>query len=359
MTDANAVAERATAPRRGDVSNRQVVGHYVGRRAGEAAQAVRCAGLKPGLDRAFGCASELFGKVVAQEPTPGSELARNGLVTLHVAAPGGAEEDAKAATQSVAVENPLLPQRDRGEPASTVQAGAKRRRKPGSTKRKAHGLDSPPAPTPRLPANYDAPDALDYGDWATREIERGDSDDEQSMPENPGSEDSTGEEFVVRAEELFAGRAGSPWRRMYPQRRRGTDLRARVAEHPLLVRVALALLAVWVLVGVAAALRADSGAPRRSAPPRQTASGPLARVSGLRPSTETRSPARAPVPKATRPSARRRGQSRLRKRSAVLGQPASPPAAGSAPTFTRPVAVAPSPPPSPVQTEGHGGPFSP
>ena len=55
-----------------------MVGEYVGQLAADAAQAVRRAGLKPGLDRSFGCEPELLGLVVAQDPVAGSDLARNG-----------------------------------------------------------------------------------------------------------------------------------------------------------------------------------------------------------------------------------------------------------------------------------------
>jgi hypothetical protein len=61
--------------------------------AGDAAQGVRRSGLCPGLDRSFGCEAELIGLVVAQEPAAGSDLARNGMVTLYVAAPGSGPMD--------------------------------------------------------------------------------------------------------------------------------------------------------------------------------------------------------------------------------------------------------------------------
>ena len=95
MTDRTAVPERVTqrakTARRGGGSGPQAVGDYVGQPAGEAAQAVRRGGLRPGLDRSFGCPAELTGLVVAQDPAAGSGLARNGMVTLYVAAPGGVD----------------------------------------------------------------------------------------------------------------------------------------------------------------------------------------------------------------------------------------------------------------------------
>jgi hypothetical protein len=85
--------DRTPPARRGSQLGRLVVGDYVGQPAGEAAQAVRRAGLRPGLDRSFGLEAELLGTVVAQEPLAGDDLARNGMVTLYVAAPGMARED--------------------------------------------------------------------------------------------------------------------------------------------------------------------------------------------------------------------------------------------------------------------------
>src|SRR5665213_1481079 len=93
---------RAAAPARGGRrggAGQLAVGDYTGQPAGDAAQAVRRAGLRPGLERSFGCDASLVGLVVGQEPPAGSALARNGMVTLQVAAPGAspAIEEAPAA----------------------------------------------------------------------------------------------------------------------------------------------------------------------------------------------------------------------------------------------------------------------
>ena len=124
MTDRTASAgravERAKSARRGGPSGRQAVGEYVGQPAGDAAQAVRRAGLKPGLERSFGCEAELIGLVVAQEPRRAASLARNGMVTLYVAAPGSEPID----------EELTPPRRRRGdpEPAAAAPAEAEQRR---------------------------------------------------------------------------------------------------------------------------------------------------------------------------------------------------------------------------------------
>ncbi len=66
---------------------RLVVGDHVGQPAGEAAQAVRRAGMRPALDRSFGYNAAETGLVVEQDPAAGTEVARNAMVTLYVAAP--------------------------------------------------------------------------------------------------------------------------------------------------------------------------------------------------------------------------------------------------------------------------------
>src|SRR5271166_2053035 len=142
MTDRTAssgrVVERAKSTRRGGPSGRQAVGDYVGQPAGDAAQAVRRAGLRPGLDRSFGCAEELMGLVVAQEPEAGSSLARNGMVTLYVAARGsepvGDETDA-AQVEGGGPETAALAQAE-AEHAEAASAPARvRRRKRGPAQR--------------------------------------------------------------------------------------------------------------------------------------------------------------------------------------------------------------------------------
>ena len=153
MTDRTASAgravERAKSARRGGPSGRQAVGDYVGQPAGDAAQAVRRAGLRPGLDRSFGCAEELIGLVVAQEPTAGSSLARNGMVTLYVAAPGSEpiDEETDAAGVESGGPEPAVLAPVEAEQAEAASAPARvRRRKPGRARRAAPAFDAPPPP---------------------------------------------------------------------------------------------------------------------------------------------------------------------------------------------------------------------
>jgi beta-lactam-binding protein with PASTA domain len=87
MSD-TAAATAATGKRQHIARVRLVVAKYVGHDAADAAVAIRRAGLRPGLERSFGCEPETLGQVVAQEPPAGSEVAGNAMVTLDVAAPG-------------------------------------------------------------------------------------------------------------------------------------------------------------------------------------------------------------------------------------------------------------------------------
>lgn len=123
---------------------RQVVGDYVGRIAGEAAQGVRRVGLRPGVERLFGCEADLIGLVVAQEPVAGSDMARNGMVTLYVAASGEAGACEDVAAPSMVESDSALPARDMSDRAEAPESGmmnaggvraCRRRRKPGLARR--------------------------------------------------------------------------------------------------------------------------------------------------------------------------------------------------------------------------------
>jgi len=181
MNDRTAAPERGIQPaktaRRGSPSGRLVVGEYVGQAAGDAAQAVRRAGLKPGLDRSFGCDAELTGLVVAQEPLAGGDLARNGMVTLYVAAPGNApldedtdapgnappdgdtdapgnappdgDTDAPETVGDPAPSAPAAPVRaDVAQAEAPSPPARARRREPGLAGREPQVFDPAPAPVP-------------------------------------------------------------------------------------------------------------------------------------------------------------------------------------------------------------------
>lgn len=367
------VAEHAATPRRGGPSGRLVVGEYVGALAADAAQAVRRAGLRPGLDRSFGCAPELIGQVVAQEPSVGSDLARNGLVTLYVAAPGAAKAGdsaaAPAAPEGPATGPPTLAH-ESAERASPLGPGAHRRRKPRRAARTPGNFDPPPAPVPSGDdgsgeAQMQDAEPNDTQEW-DREGGLASASSEAQEPHGELTDGPTHEEFVVHADDLFAGRAGgsSPgWRRVYP-RRVSPGLRARLGEHPWLVRTALALLALWIVVGVASALAGHPARPHRSSPQRQSAEHTRTHaIRASNPSTPRRTtPHVAPSSTSAPASVRRRAApKRRRSRRVSVTSVATRPARVSAPAAA-PAAATPSPaspPPEPAHAQSQGGLFSP
>ncbi len=359
-----------------------MVGEYVGQAAGDAAQAVRRAGLRPGLDRSFGCEAELIGLVVAQEPAAGGDLARNGMVTLYVAAPGSAPVDEDAdAPDSPAPAPAASAQADVAQAeAPSASARARRPRKPGLAGREAQVFDPPPAPV--LPDRGPADDPPAAPVTQVPPTETWGSPDEACTPDGEdldegvlddrGEDEFSHDEFVVHVDDVLAGRAGWPpaWRRVYPRRRTsgalvgGHGVRARLAEHLRLVKAVGAALAVWVVVGLAAALDGHhgrtpaasviagnnrptgtytAGTPDRAATPSVRAVRPPARWP--RPHT-TSQHSETPRRRRTRPPAR---EAAARPEGRVQAAPPprpTPPAPASTP-----------PPPAPEQTQG--GPFSP
>ncbi len=384
--------QRAKTARRGGPSGRLVVGEYVGQVAGDAAQAVRRAGLRPGLDRSFGCEAELIGLVVAQEPPAGSDLARNGMVTLYVAAPGNAptdeDTDAPEALGGVATLAPAAPAQAEGAQAETLSAPARtrRRRKPGLAGRAAQVFDPPPAPV--LPGQGPAdeapaapvaqvPPGETYG--SSEETYAPDVEElDEGVLDERGDDEFSHDEFVVHMGDVLAGRAGWPraWRKVYPRRRTpgalGGDRGVRVwlSEHPRLVKAVGAALAVWAVVGLAAALdghhgrtptmsvisgdgrRAGtrtSGVHERAPAPRVRTIRPATRPPRPHPYPQHRgTPPRRPAPAPSSEAAARPEGASVQATPAPSSPPSPPPA---------PAAASAPPPPAPEQTQG--GPFSP
>jgi len=370
-------ARRAKTARRGGSSGRLVVGEYVGRPARDAAQAVRRAGLRPGLERSFGCEAELVGLIVAQEPAAGDELARDGMVRLYVADPGVGPVDEAADAPEAQGDAPAsvsggLPQARLSESDSPHTPGrARRPRKPGLAGQAATQVFDPsPAPT--------APDRLGEAQaqfahvlpaqaWSSQSDTRAPDGEEldEGVVDERGEEELSHEEFVVHVDDVFAGRASKPpaWHRVYPRRRPGWP--TWLACHPRLLKAAGGMLAVWVVVGLAAALAGHpgrspsasvvSGGGRRAATPMTGVDGPasVARAGAVRPAAGSpRVHTRSPVSTAVRRTPR----------------PASVGAAAASPAGTG-VQAAPSPrpsPPAPASTlpapaspETQGGLFSP
>lgn len=371
MNDRTAAAsqadERTARPRRGGPSGRQMVGDYVGQPASDAAQAVRRAGLRPGLDRSFGCAPELVGQIVAQEPSAGSDLTRNGLVTLYVAAPGVAEI---AADEHPAPASPPVPAApDATDEDAPSSAEPRRRRKPGRATRAPQVFGTAPAPVApggRRSSGARAQDA------ETASEAQSDSEavcapgwpGEQESREEVGDEladDELTDEFVVHVDDLFAGRGRPLWRRVYPRR----GLRVQLAGHPWLYAITGAMLAVWVVVGVAAALAGHRPNDHHTSAPRTTVKqGDVARPVGAVKPSPSRAPAAAhrgadairPRPRRTAPTAAAPPVSRATARSVPATPEASAPVAPASP---RAVPAPATRPPAPAPEQAEGGPFSP
>lgn len=213
------------------------VGDHVGQSAGEAAQAIRRAGLRPGLERCFGFGEQQTGLVVEQDPPAGAELARNGLVRIYVAAPGGDADHEQ--------------EEDR-EAASTVEFAAEA----GSVE-----LDAQPADGDPSELDEPAVEPETEQDWqladAAGEREADCAADERS-PRAPSEE-----QLLALAERVFAERAACAQRpRAWPTRRLLAAGRRRLAgwrRRSVLVRCAWAMLALWLAVGVLAALLGGHG----------------------------------------------------------------------------------------------------
>jgi hypothetical protein len=391
MTDRIAVPERVsqrakTARRSGGSGGSQTVGDYVGQPAGEAAQAVRRAGLRPGLDRSFGCPAELIGLVVAQDPAAGGVLARNGMVTLYVAAPGGEPQngDGAPATSGELDETLAASEAIEQEPSSPSPLRPQRRAS-GDARRSPIPVQAPVEPPP-LPAAVEQAAPIDSfapaGGTPPPPVSLPEIDapegalEDEFADDDPGEGEFPHEDFVVHVEDVLAGRSGPPgWRRAYPTRRgalyglgHAGCGRAWVREHRMLAGVCGLALAVWMVVGLASALDghhartlpASAVAPKRApgAWRHDPAPKPARKLSARK--TTARSPRFRPARRA--PRAARPRRTRTAHRSLRAGVPAVrealAPAARQAPA-PPPPSEAPAPPASTAPEQSGGGLFSP
>jgi hypothetical protein len=211
---------------------------YIGEMAADAAQAIRRAGLRPGLERSLGCEPELLGLVVAQEPAAGTELARNAMVTLYVAARGPAPApepsagDPAGSFDATPPSNPVSQALDAEDGVRRSEPSRRRRRKsrPGAQPRTAFA-------TPLVPLRQEAPVATTApslpatepptGEWAEAHEAPSVGPPDSHTLADPASDDDghadvENDEFLVHANDVFAGRAGVSWRRVYPASRRRT-----------------------------------------------------------------------------------------------------------------------------------------
>lgn len=252
----------AQAPGKGGVAGRLAVGEYVGRVAAEAAQAVRRAGLRPGLDRSFECSPELFGRVVAQDPSAGSQLARNGLVTLYVAAPGAAdhEEDdpprASGVGETSVDESPRVLER-RPVEDRPVGTAADAWSEQDTVEWEPVGVTG----SGYLDDGHSAEHRDDGEDGETSdELRFSGERDADSRSGESRADEAAHEELMALFEDLLAARAtaGGGGLRGGQRAAVGRGVRARLAAHPWLAGTVGAVFAVWAVVGVVAALAGRS-----------------------------------------------------------------------------------------------------
>jgi hypothetical protein len=223
-------AERGREAHRGTTRGRLLVADYVGQAAAEAAQAVRRAGLRPGLERSFDCSPELLGQVVAHEPPAGSELGRNAMVTLYVGAPGATAVDDDPAGHPAPSSEPD-PSSAKPDEALQVdgyvhgeQPRARRRRKGRPVDWAPRLFDSSCELNPTAPGSL--ADAHPTGQLSREERWAATADDDHvcdAVPGRDGNEELMQNELVADANQVFAGRAGASWRRVYPARYRLTS----------------------------------------------------------------------------------------------------------------------------------------
>jgi hypothetical protein len=371
------MSEQRTAsatPSAAGVKGRLRVGDHVGLSAGQAAQAIRRAGLRPGLERCLGYPEQQTGLVVEQDPPAGTELARNALVRIYVAAPGGepqAEQDDEAEVE----------QAEGHEDAPSVEFASEA----GSVEFDAQPDDADAAELGEAAYEPAAAKASEPA-AAVGEGEAVWLADERS-PQAPSEE-----QLLALAQRVFAERAG---RRPRPRMPGAGSLlavvRRRLAawrRRSVLVKGAWAMLALWLAVGLITALiggRHEGGDGRRE--PTVADGSPRARqhpahrgaaagAAGFTSRRSTRTSAPSPRRSAgQRERARADERATARRRRAIERQaaagarvaapqaPRSSPAESSPAQELEPVSAqapgvaVPAPEPEPEQVGG--GPFSP
>jgi hypothetical protein len=332
------------------------VGDYVGSAAAQAAQAVRRAGLRPGLERQFRCETELIGCVVAQDPPANEELARNAMVTLYVAAPEAPQTQARASSDGLPQsERPRAPERVEPEPVPAVDVNRRHKKRRCSTTREPPH-DPPPTPSPRPRSSPVAQQSVTYTTPHQSEIDP--TTEELATADPPAPENGhRALGLPAELEDLFAAgpEAVPPWRRSYPRR----PARARVwhaltyaARHPFATAMLAVLAVVWLTVALIGTEAHRSG--RTAAPIASVAAAPRQPSAHGRATPEqVRHTGRALIPRRPRRPTRTH---RIRRPRPAPARVAS---TGIAPA----PAVASSAPPNrvviPVQEQTHGGPFSP
>ncbi len=306
------------SPAAGGVRGRVVVADYVSRPAAAAAHAIRRAGLRPGLERCLGHGREATGLVVAQNPAAGGELARNGILTLYIAARDPRDGD-PAASQPGAP-GALVGQQPPHEKRAAIQPRRRRRKRrdgnAGWTKPDLSPLERVPDPAVS-PLSSVAPPGVDEAGLRTQSrerLERGESRRSDEMPGRRAARDANGDETVERPSAPGFRHSATPRGHRRARLPRLVLGRSRRSSAPLpggrrLVRAAGFSVGGLVLFGVASALHATPRrlpvAPTRGAALRTGLDLPMVRVGppgepahGKRARSAARRPARrlGPVP---------------------------------------------------------------
>lgn len=365
----------------GSPVGRQEIADYVGQQAGRAAQAVRRAGLRAGLDRAYGYNADSWGIVVAQEPQAGSQVARNTMVTLYVAAPGSDEPEASAVaapadedvTQTASADDGLSAELDEAPDA---------REAPEAFATDAAPAVSPSAFGPASSKEGGCRDALDnpsppFSDRRVFASVHGPAPQvsfHTAFGSNTGRERHHLADEVTLATDVFAGQVGvgQPEPRAAFRRTSHARLQSRAsewaAEHVTRRRLIAAVVVLCVLIVAAAtAHHRPTASPQGR---RSVGNGSIAQREGA--PTRIRTDRRRKTAR-RRPRARRRARGQVHGKGAVkaVRRSASPDSrpvrtlevepANAAPSSTPSSAVvSPSAPASePASEQTEGGPFSP
>jgi hypothetical protein len=347
------------------------VSDHVGQPAAEAARAVRRAGLRPGLDRSFGCEPQLIGLVVAQEPASGEQIARNGMVTLYIAAPGAqAEHDVK----DMDPERPSVDdtvQHALATPDTSSADQRHRRRKPG----RAPGAEDrtfQAAPEPRVRrADEDIWEAAP----AAQTQAEGEGPYPESVPtragesgEKPAAPEHEPSYETLRAEEVFAARSAemAARGRIDPGDVRAPSWQGALRwarRRPRFATCACAILAVWLAVALAAGLRGGRPGGDAAGTLAQKTPAPETAIVAGRPApggpTAMRRRARTALGAVTHP-ARRRPRATPAHATRPGARPTAPSTAAQPEAPPAPWADAPpARSPAAQETQNGGGPFSP
>jgi hypothetical protein len=371
-TEATAGARASSGEQAADggrVAGLLKVGDYVGQPAAAAAQAVRRRGLRPGLERSYGCSLDEQGLIVAQDPACGSDLARGSMVSLYVAAPGpAANTEGDLDGGQAAPAGPTAQAAEAGGQARTAPGSPARRRKsrPGAGQRELFRPAADPEPQAggdalpherRQPAEPPAAEPEEPQDIA------GDRRWPLDSAGAAGTEELEpfDEARLTRTEEMFARRTGRApgWRRArVPGGRRRMTRAAR--GHPVLAGVTSAALATWICVAGVTAFASPSGrAAAGSGHSVRAASTPPRRAASAN-TPAAGAPRRRARPEPTREMTRRRPAAMPAARRATPAPTQEPAVQGAPPPEATPPPSASAPPQSAgAPQQSGGGPFSP